>query len=517
MANKVSSHLYDLIYSLSSSERRYFKLYIANHIGKQNDLCVKLFDLIARNEGKPIEKIEARIKFTDHPSRLKNYLYDLILKSLEAYHSKTSVSIKIRKLINQIENLYNKALYEQCVTLAKKTLKEAEKIDHQNFKIDILDWHLNALRQIEHKNIDVLEKQLYAKQKDAIDKLKLEKEFKKLSQSIFKLTKKSGTLRSKENENQLKEMIDNPFLSDYSMATSYSSKSEFNSMFSSYYAYFDDTEKVKYYTKQNLLLYEDFPARKELNQYNYITWLNNYSLSCASLREYDKADYYFSKMENLIPNTNQVEVKIFEYLSANRLDLYLRSGELNKALGLSDKIETDLLKFGKKVSLLFKTVMYSNLCYLFFAAGDYKKALKYNNLIINNESASFRSDIFRFARIMNLLIHLERNDKHSIEYFYDATKRFINKQSNIYAFEEWFISFFKQLIKLKNDAHNSFFKEQEQELIRVFDDESERKVISHFNVLVWIRTKHEGISFEDGIKDFRDMTFEEYANARISK
>ena len=152
MANKVSSHLYDLIYSLSSSERRYFKLYITKHIGKQNELCIKLFDLIARNEGKPIEKIEKKINFTDHPSRLKNYLYDIILKSLEAYHSGTSISIRIRKLISQIETLYNKALYEQCIVLAKKTYKEAEKIDNQNYKIDVLSWYMNAVRQLENKN-----------------------------------------------------------------------------------------------------------------------------------------------------------------------------------------------------------------------------------------------------------------------------------------------------------------------------------------------------------------------------
>lgn len=516
MANKVSSHLYDLIYSLSSSERRYFKLYVANHIGKQNDLSLKLFDLIARNEGTPIEKIEKRIKFTNHPSRLKNYLYDLILKSLEAYHSKNSISIKIRKLINQIENLYNKALYEQCIVLAKKTLKEAEKIDNQNFKIDILDWHLNALRQLEHKNIDLLEKQLYAKQTEAINKLKLEKEYRKLSQAIFKLTKQSGTFRSQENKDQLNEMIDNPFLSDYSMATSYSSKSEFNNIFASYYSYFDDTKKVKHYTKQNLLLYEDFPARKELNQYNYITLLNNYSLSCSSIGEFEKADYYFSKMENIVPITNQVEVKIFEYLSANRLDLYLRSGELNKALILTGKIETDLSKFGLRVSILFKTVMYSNLCYLFFAIGQYRNALKYNNLIINSDNDSFRSDIFRFARIMNLLIHYEMGDKLSINYFYDATERYLNKNNKIYVFETWFMQFFKALLKLDNTDNKLFFKDKEQELLAILLDKNERIVISHFNILAWLRTKIDNIPFEDAIKDYSLISYEEYIKNRLA-
>jgi hypothetical protein len=515
MANKVSSHLYDLIYSLSSSERRYFKLYVANHIGKQNDLSLKLFDLIARNEGTPIEKIEKRIKFTNHPSRLKNYLYDLILKSLEAYHSKNSISIKIRKLINQIENLYNKALYEQCIVLAKKTLKEAEKIDNQNFKIDILDWHMNALRQLEFKNSDRLDAELWVKQQDSINKIRLEKEFKKLDKAIFNLLKQLGTIRTKENENKLKELFDNPLLSDYSLATSYPAKSNFNSIHANYYQYFGDIKTMGYYLKQNLQLYEDFPATKELEQFNYITCLNNYSLSCAGLGDFEKADYYFSKMENIIPNTEQIEVKIFEYLSANRLDLYLRSPDLQKGLSLVPKIVADIEKYGKKVSTLFKTVMYSNLCYLFFATEQNKLALKYNNLIIDEESTIFRTDIFRFARIMNLLIHYEMGDKLSINYFYDATERYLNKNNKIYVFETWFMQFFKALLKLDNTDNKLFFKAKEQELLAILLDKNERIVISHFNILAWLRTKIDNISFENAIKDYSLIPYEEYMKNRL--
>ena len=512
MANQLSSHLYDLIYSLSSSERRYFKLYIKNHLGKQNELSVKLFDLIVKSEGKPIEKTEKKITFTKHPSRLKNYLYDLILKSLESYHAKTSVAIKIRKQINQIENLYNKALYDQCATLSKKTLKEAEKIDNQNFKIDIISWHINALKQLEHANSNSLITKLQAQLQEAINKLKLEKEFNKLSQSVFELTKKLGTLRSKDNENKLREIIDNPFLSDYSMATSFSSKSSYNSIYSGYYSYLDDRKKVNYFTKQNLLLYEDFPARKNSDQFNYITQLNNYALSCSSLRDYEKADYYFSKMESIEPNTIQIEVKVFEFIAANRLDLYLRSGQLKNALTLVDGIQNGLIRYGKKVSELFKTVMYSNLCYLFLATNDLKKALTYNNLILNSKNVSFRSDIFRFARIMNLLIHYEMGDKLSIEYFYDATKRFISKQNNIYVFEEWFIRFFKTIISKEQPKH--FFKNKELELLDILKDNKERKIIGHFNVLAWIRTKHENISFEDVAKEYSKTTYNDYLKSR---
>lgn len=515
MANQLSSHLYDLIYSLSSSERRYFKLYIKNHLGKQNDLSVKLFDLIARNEGKPIEKVEKKITFTKHPSRLKNYLYDLILKSLESYHSKTSVAIKIRKQINQIENLYNKALYDQCASLAKKALKEAEKIDNQNFKIDIITWHLNALKQVENSKSSNTIAKLQTLQQEAINKLKLEKEFNKLSQSVYDLTKKLGTLHTQENEDKLKELIDNPFLSDYSMATSFSSKSSYNSIFSGYYSFLGDIKKMSFFSRQNLMLYEDYPARKNSDQFNYVTQLNNYALSCSQLKDYEKADYYFSKMASIEPNTIQIEVKIFEFIAANRLDLYLRSGDLKQALKAVVDTEEGLKKYGKKVSDLFKTVMYSNLCYLFLATKTFKKALAYNNLILNSKNVSYRSDIFRFARIMNLLIHYEMGDKLSIEYFYDATKRFISKQNNIYVFEDWFLSFFKELISKKQAPH--FFKEKELELLNILKDKKERKVISHFNILAWLRTKHESLSFEDVAQEYSVKNYSEYSTSRMRK
>lgn len=245
--------------------------------------------------------------------------------------------------------------------IGKKSSKEAEKIDNQNFKVDIISWHINALKQLEHANSNSLITKLQTQLQEAINKLKLEKEFNKLSQSVFELTKKLGTLRSEENENKLREIIDNPFLSDYSMATSFSSKSSYNSIYSGYYSYLDDRKKVNYFTKQNLLLYEDFPARKNSDQFNYITQLNNYALSCSSLRDYEKADYYFSKMESIEPNTIQIEVKVFEFIAANRLDLYLRSGQLKNALTLVDDIQNGLTRYGKKVA---KTITTKEVNYL---------------------------------------------------------------------------------------------------------------------------------------------------------
>ena len=511
---KTSTHLYDLIYSLSSSERRYFKLYIAKRIGKDNKLCLQLFDLIIKSEGKPIEKVEKKINFTKHPSRLKNYLYDTILKSLEAYHSTRSPTIKIRKAINQIENLYNKALFDQCVILAKKTLKDAEMVDNQNFKIDVLTWYILSLSQLEDKNALKMEKELSIQQEDAINNLKLEREFQKLNKSLFNFTKKVGTLRSKENDDKLKELIDSPLLSDYSLATSYHSKYTFNTIYASYYGYLADNKNENFYQKRNLTLYEDYPAMKDAEQLNYLTCLNNYALNCAGSGEYEKAEYYYSKMEEIDPNTEQIEIKRFEYFSSNRLDLYLRMPNLKKGLSLVENIEEGLKKNDRKINRLFKSVIYSNLCYLFFASGQYKKALQYNNLIISQENTVYRSDIFRFARIMNLLIHYENEDKTSIEYFYESLTRYLKKQNENYLFEGWFMSFFKALLKVSQKDEKAFLKAEERKLLAILEDFNERKVISHFNILAWFRVKIDQVSFEEAMRLYSTREYQEYKRYR---
>ena len=79
--------LHRLIRSLAKSEKRHFKLFASLHTGDKNYL--RLFDAIDRQE----EYDEARIKikfqherFIKQLSRVKNYLYSMILKSMSAYH-----------------------------------------------------------------------------------------------------------------------------------------------------------------------------------------------------------------------------------------------------------------------------------------------------------------------------------------------------------------------------------------------------------------------------------------------
>ena len=84
MAKSSSQELFNLIQTLSKSEKRYFKLSVSVQSLKDGEKYIELFDLMARTKEYDEKKILHRIGFktikqlSDH----KNYLYELILKSL---------------------------------------------------------------------------------------------------------------------------------------------------------------------------------------------------------------------------------------------------------------------------------------------------------------------------------------------------------------------------------------------------------------------------------------------------
>ena len=90
---KPSIELFNLITSLTKSEKRFFKLSSSLQSGDKNYL--KIFDFIESqsyyDEAKLKEEFKAEI-FVNHLPSEKNHLYKLILKSLRAFYSEQSIS-----------------------------------------------------------------------------------------------------------------------------------------------------------------------------------------------------------------------------------------------------------------------------------------------------------------------------------------------------------------------------------------------------------------------------------------
>ena len=123
MSMKKPEDIISLIKSLSKSEKRYFKLFIAKNSIGESSHYLKLFDLIEKagtTESKVIKKLYQNDRFVEKQFGLyKHMLYKQILKSLKAFHSAKSVDDEIMELIRDAKILFDKTLYDQASTVLK--------------------------------------------------------------------------------------------------------------------------------------------------------------------------------------------------------------------------------------------------------------------------------------------------------------------------------------------------------------------------------------------------------------
>ncbi|MBI2269230.1 MAG: hypothetical protein HYU69_02615 [Bacteroidetes bacterium] len=95
---------------MSKAEKRFFKLYTANTSDREVNNYVNLFDAIDNQDKYSEARLIKEEKYIKQLPKLKNYLHELILESLNVYHSKNSVDFKLRSLIGSIEVLYDNVL-----------------------------------------------------------------------------------------------------------------------------------------------------------------------------------------------------------------------------------------------------------------------------------------------------------------------------------------------------------------------------------------------------------------------
>jgi len=141
---KKSDELFNLIRSLSKSEKGYFKKYAFTGSAREEEKnYIRLFDAMDEQQEYDEDKIVKTFKgeqFAKQIHRVKNYLYHIILKSMRGYHSRHLVENTVKEHLQDIHFLHEKGLYPQ----AKKLLKSARKLAYQYEKfpplIEILDW-----------------------------------------------------------------------------------------------------------------------------------------------------------------------------------------------------------------------------------------------------------------------------------------------------------------------------------------------------------------------------------------
>lgn len=99
---------------------------------------------------------------------------------------------------------------------------------------------------------------------------------------------------------------------------------------------------------------------------------------------------------------------------------------------------------------------YFNIAIVYFASGKYNEALKWLNRLLNDSHLDANQDIHAFARIFDLVVHLEIGNNNLIPYTLRSVQRYLTKQKRMYKFETVFLDF----VKVIDHSHSEGAKQK---------------------------------------------------------
>src|SRR5690349_12151228 len=96
-----SRNLYELIGSLSRTEKRYCRLMLETGAGRKANNCLRLFQILSAMPEIAEPAVRAAVEhepFAGHLSVTKNHLYEHLLRSLRAFSASRTRHVRIRAL-----------------------------------------------------------------------------------------------------------------------------------------------------------------------------------------------------------------------------------------------------------------------------------------------------------------------------------------------------------------------------------------------------------------------------------
>lgn len=438
MPKTYSSDLFDLIHSLSKSEKRFFKLYSSKGNTTEVKQYVNLFDAIDKqktyNEEKIIKKVPEIKKF----SVVKNQLYNLVLKSLSILHQEKRLSLNIRSKLDYIEILYHKGLFNQCEKLLAKAKKQAQKAELFEILLAIQKIEIKLLIGVRNfKNIQSYQIKLADLQKERAEISSKIQNIQNYFELYFPLTTlfyEGSRISVEEQKELISKTMTNPLLLDENKALSALAKATFHITWSIYFFLQKETERAYAHAKKRLDILNDHPYLIEDSFTDYLNNIKYVSRLAIEESEYIEALTWIGKIQSEIENYSSIaDIGIKDHFAFQihvaKLELFFSEKQWNDIILYYSDILSDLNEKDEQNESLIMNIHFF-VAQAYFFSGNNHQALKFTNLILNSKFSGVHSDKYKIIQLLNILIHFELKNYDLLDYIIKAFQR--NSKKNTF-------------------------------------------------------------------------------------
>jgi tetratricopeptide (TPR) repeat protein len=494
---KSSDNLFQLIKSLTKSEKRYFKIIAEKkNADIKGNNYLKLFKAIDKQKSYDEEKIVQQFSqdtFIKHLPSEKNYLYSNILKALVSFHGGSFGFIELDEIRHSATILYNKGLYEQCNRMLTKARKIAISLELFPELLSITKLQLELLPMIAPSGEELKNgfATILSDEKLAFEKLDNIHQYHQLYARFLYLIRTNGELiRNTSEQEAFKEIMEHELLKNEENARCYKSKEMYFFITSTYYFASGDLERA-YELDLIGLKFLESNLGKLTTVAIYSARVSNHCEVCLRMKKIRECEQLLERLKNIETVSILEKSKNFYRYYDLLLRIQIAKGDFESAISLVKSIEEGIATYAENIHTGRIINMYYYIAYAYFGMGDFKSALRWVNRIIA-EKTDLRSDLLCFSRLLNFIIHLELNNQLQLEYIYRSTYAYFIKRQRLFRLEDYFMKFLKTNLEIRDaKQQQASFSKFKNELLLLLKDPYEKRALEYFDFISWLDSKIE--------------------------
>ena len=505
MADKKKSIiLFNLIKSMTQSEKRYFKMFVSV-FERKDKTYVKLYTAIEKQNAyneKALKEKFASEKFVKHFAVVKNGLYNMILKSLRFYHHNEDIQEKVAQYKSNFKILLRKGFFIEAKAQLEKAIKIADEAELIEAQIDLAELRISTFTQFDYNNHkrEILEQKLelpfiY------LERLKDYLHYKNFTIKLdFALLR--NQIRSEEAQNSIDSILGDLLLEDNKEPLTDRAKSL---KYHAKLACFVSMKDYKNAFKESKNIYDLASKEKsflKLLPINVVGIYNNYLFTAIKAKPLKECKDIAQKYNDLLIETKSrnndipdYEGRLFESSHHFILEYHLFKSEFQKIKAILPSIEAEFSKIETKTSPFLYIFYNYNIAYAHFGIGNFEATQDYLIKLINFAELKSRKDYFTAVHLLNIFNHYElENYEHLISQIKN-TKQLIKRQEYLFPFEKTAIDLLSKLSKDINKSKKSIVLNKHSTIFKeLFTKNCEKDAFEKLDMNWWIDKQLNNIS-----------------------
>lgn len=505
MAELQKDFLFVLIKSLSTSEKRQFKLYV-NRLGINVDAKFLLLfsELDKMKEYQEEVIIEKKISTKQQLSNLKAHLYKQILVSLRMNPSHQNNRIQLREQLDFANILYQKGLHKQALKILDKAKNTALELDEKPIASEIIDLEKVIESQFITRSIDGRADELIEQSTEISQQNQYATELSNLSLKLYSEMLTHGYVKNDEDRKKVLQIFDSKIKKIKIGQLNFTEKLWY------YKAHVWKNQLLqdyKYTLKYAHNWVELFHQKPEMIISHPVWYIKGNTYLLKTLFLYGHVEKLEESFKNLLKTINSesfaqndnLQSLIFLAQSNTLMNIHFVKGEFFTGTKLIPEIELKMEKYRDKIDEHHYLILYLKMAALFFGSKKYKQCIAYAQKILNAKG-NVQEDLIFHTRILILMAQYESGIDEDYDEFVKATQKFVQKMKHSEKIHFAIIEFFKNLNGQLPEKQQKLFKEFEKQLDKFAESNYHTRTLFYIDIHGWVKSKVKNVDVIEIIK-----------------